>query len=542
MSLAALQKAAAQAIVNIFETGSVRGSYGDVTLLPGDSGQLTYGRSQTTLASGNLFLLIQAYCARSDGQFSAAMKQYLPSLEACDRSLNYDAVFRSLLREAGDDPVMQEVQDNFFDRIYWEPALRSARVLGVVSALGTAIVYDSSVHGSWAHVRDLTRKRFGELFDIGEDEWLQHYVDTRREWLAENANQLLHRTVYRMDAFKHIIEAGNWNLTLPLSVRGLAITPDSLDASVLVSVSADPAPRRVLRLRKTPMTGADVIWLQHRLTTAGFKTTASGAFDSNTDASVRAFQKDRRMTPDGVVGPATRTALEDIPVTAQAKSGAAIEPMPPVAQPPAATVDMTAANQAAQTRPIGGDATADIKRHITTEVHSAVQQIQSTMRGGTVQPTFSVPAGSGSKRSVVHRALQGVPHKLLVNRVLKGHPGWAAGFSALLLILTEARDALAWVQAGPFSGVIPPGIPTNLPVLPKSSADVPSFLRQGADYLHSFAASVPNEWLFRVRIAALVLIGYALYRLLARRVDVTALEQELAQAQLLVTDMQVATK
>ena len=67
MALAPLQKAAAQAIVNIFETGSVRGDYGEVTLIPGDSGQLTYGRSQTTLASGNLFLLIQDYCGHADG-------------------------------------------------------------------------------------------------------------------------------------------------------------------------------------------------------------------------------------------------------------------------------------------------------------------------------------------------------------------------------------------------------------------------------------------------------------------------------------------
>ena len=532
MSLATLQKAAAHAIVNIFETGTVRGNYADVTLLPGDSGQLTYGRSQTTLASGNLYLLIQAYCARGDGQFGAAMKPYLASLEACDRTLNYDAVFRGLVWVAGDDPVMREVQDNFFVRIYWEPALRSAQTLGVVSALGTTVIYDSTIHGSWAHVRDLTRKRYGELGDIGEDEWLQHYVDTRRQWLAENANPVLHKTMYRMDAFKHIIDTGNWNLALPLTVRGLAITPDMLAASAPLGASADPAPRRVLRLRKTPMTGADVIWLQHRLTTAGFKTSASGTFDSNTDQEVRAFQKAHHLAPDGVVGPATRTALEDIPVIAQSKSDAAIEPMPAVAQPSSAAQTIATG----ETRPIGGDATADIKRHITTEVHSAVRQIQSSRQG-----TDGQSALRSSKRSIVHRTLQAMPRKLLVNKVLKGHPGWAAGLSALLLILTEARDALAWVQAGPFSAVIPPGIP-NLPALPKSSADLPAFFAQCANYLHGIAASVPNEWLFRVRIAALVLIGYALYRLLARRVDVTALEQELANAQLLVTDLQVAGK
>src|SRR6218665_2633545 len=55
--LTATQRASCEAIVNIFETGSVRGEYGQVTLIPGDTGRLTYGRSQTTLGSGNLFKL-----------------------------------------------------------------------------------------------------------------------------------------------------------------------------------------------------------------------------------------------------------------------------------------------------------------------------------------------------------------------------------------------------------------------------------------------------------------------------------------------------
>lgn len=45
-----LQKNTARAIVNIFKTGSTQGKCGNVTLLARDSGHLTYGRSQTTLA------------------------------------------------------------------------------------------------------------------------------------------------------------------------------------------------------------------------------------------------------------------------------------------------------------------------------------------------------------------------------------------------------------------------------------------------------------------------------------------------------------
>ena len=66
--LTEVQKRVSQAIVNIFETGKPGGKYGKVTLLPGDPGHLTYGRSQTTLASGNLYLLIKAYTEHEDSE------------------------------------------------------------------------------------------------------------------------------------------------------------------------------------------------------------------------------------------------------------------------------------------------------------------------------------------------------------------------------------------------------------------------------------------------------------------------------------------
>src|SRR5262245_13730978 len=105
-----LQKRTAQAIVNIFETSHVLGDYSMVTLLAGDSGHLTYGRSQTTLASGNLFLLIRAYCQAAGAQFADALQPYLQRLSNLDLTLDSDASFRRTLQDAGVDPVMQETQ------------------------------------------------------------------------------------------------------------------------------------------------------------------------------------------------------------------------------------------------------------------------------------------------------------------------------------------------------------------------------------------------------------------------------------------------
>jgi len=52
--LTTLQKKTSQAIVNIFESGRPLGDYGCVTVIKDDTAHLTYGRSQTTLAGGDL--------------------------------------------------------------------------------------------------------------------------------------------------------------------------------------------------------------------------------------------------------------------------------------------------------------------------------------------------------------------------------------------------------------------------------------------------------------------------------------------------------
>jgi Glycosyl hydrolase family 46 len=147
------QEQTAKAIVNIFETGRVRADYANVTLIPGDSGQLTYGRTQTTLASGGLHELIRAYTSAPGAVFRSDLEPFLGALEARDPALNDNLYFRNLLSAAADDPVMRRTQDDFFDRTKWRPANQAAARDGIVSALGTAVVYDSVVHGSWQTLR-----------------------------------------------------------------------------------------------------------------------------------------------------------------------------------------------------------------------------------------------------------------------------------------------------------------------------------------------------------------------------------------------------
>lgn len=308
--LSDMQKKTAEAIVNIFETGHPLGNYASVTLLAGDTGHLTYGRSQTTLASGNLYLLIKAYCAAADNQFGAQLAPYLDRLAKRDLTLDTDVNFRLLLREAGDDPVMHDTQDRFFDSGYWTPAVAAAASAGIASALGTTVVYDSFIQGAWRVIRDLTNRAHGLASAIGEQAWIAAYVSERRNWLATNKNTLLHQTVYRMDSFHGLMQESRWDLALPFTMMKVTIDEACLTTPSLARVAAHQEDERVLMVASPPMSGPDVLAAQTALGKAGFKVKANGTYGSATAAVVKKFQAQHGLTVDGVIGPATRAALE----------------------------------------------------------------------------------------------------------------------------------------------------------------------------------------------------------------------------------------
>jgi chitosanase len=304
-----LQKKTAQAIVNIFETGSAQGKYGNVTLLPGDTGHLTYGRSQTTLASGNLYLLIKAYCAAAGAQFAGALQPYLQPLSARNTSLDMNTAFRALLSQAGDDPVMHGVQDQFFDRAYWTPSVQDAAGSGVSGALGTNVVYDSHIQGAWGTLRDITNTRHGQASVIGEQPWITAYVNERRNWLANNANPLLHGTVYRMDSFLQLIRGNKWDLPLPLTVRGVLIDEVVLSGTAPSRPSAHGPDEITLQNETPPVQGENVRAVQQALVKAGIAIPVDGVFAQATETAVKQFQSQKGLTADGIVGPSTRSAL-----------------------------------------------------------------------------------------------------------------------------------------------------------------------------------------------------------------------------------------
>jgi chitosanase len=111
------------------------------------------------------------------------------------------------------------VQEAFFDRTYFLPAMRWAEQNGFKLALSMLVIFDSFIHSG--SIRPDIRKRFPEVPPAkGGDEkaWIGAYTRERQEWLVEIG---LKATTYRTRCYLEQIASGNWNLSkLPIKMNG----------------------------------------------------------------------------------------------------------------------------------------------------------------------------------------------------------------------------------------------------------------------------------------------------------------------------------
>src|SRR5262245_9601012 len=312
MNLTDQQKLTAMAIVNIFETGRARGHYGAVAVLKGDTGHLSYGRSQATLGSGSLYLLLKAYCEAANARFAPQLIPFLPRFRDKDFALDHDGVLRDLLENAGDDPVMQQTQDGFFERGYWQPACDAASKCGLTKALSAAVIYDSHIQGGFRVILKRVKGGMQVSATVNESAWIASYLAERKAWLQGCAPPLPN-TIYRAAAFENLIQLQQWDLSLPLSTRGVTITSEVLaapDEPVVVARAPEPhTTGRILQLTRPYMRGDDVRDLQQALRNSGFSGDIDGTFGPLTDVLVKQFQRKRNLVADGIVGPSAGEEL-----------------------------------------------------------------------------------------------------------------------------------------------------------------------------------------------------------------------------------------
>jgi hypothetical protein len=233
MSVTKEQRHTIDCVVAIFETGKVptAASYGTCTILKDGAG-ISYGKHQCTDKAGSLDLVCKRYI-ELNGQQAAPLKEYMNYLATNETAkLNPAGPFPTwttslinLLKSAGNDPLMQQAQDEVFDKNYWMPAVNHCNEIGLKTALSHLVIYDTCIHSGPGRVSSL-RAKFPEASPSrGGDEkaWTLAFLNARRAWLAANDNPLVQKTVYRIDAMKEIATAGNWDLNTPLTVRKVKI-------------------------------------------------------------------------------------------------------------------------------------------------------------------------------------------------------------------------------------------------------------------------------------------------------------------------------
>ena len=300
MAMNELQQETARAIVNVFETGRVRGDYSGLAVIKGDGGHLSYGRSQAALGSGSLFDLLDGYCRQPTAQFATQLTPYLPRFQQKDVTLDTDVTVRQLLKDAATDPVMRATQDQFFNRRYFAPACSAAEALGINEPLGQTVVYDSHVQGGWA----VLKARIGPPAEGKVRDWVKKYIDLRTSWL-KSLHPPLPNTVYRMTSFAALVDAQNWGLQLPLTVHGVEIS----EQAIVGDTPQAGAPPRTLTLTTPYLRGADVEALQKALAARNLPAALDGIYGPFTAQLVAQWQKSQGIAEAGV-GEKTRQSLE----------------------------------------------------------------------------------------------------------------------------------------------------------------------------------------------------------------------------------------
>ncbi|GGY17022.1 penicillin-insensitive murein endopeptidase [Streptomyces tanashiensis] len=92
-------------------------------------------------------------------------------------------------------------------------------------------------------------------------------------------------------------------------VRLMALFAAVAGLLIGLGVPAQAFSQAAFPLVSTGNRGSDVIALQHLLAAHGRSVTVDGVFDSGTHSAVVGFQQSRGLTADGIVGPATWSAL-----------------------------------------------------------------------------------------------------------------------------------------------------------------------------------------------------------------------------------------
>jgi hypothetical protein len=202
-------------------TGAFEGG-GYATYQTYDSGIISYGRFQFTLAAGSFITVLSRYIDRSNSPAATELRGYLPRINAKDQGLRQDARLKELCIQAASDSVMQQIQDEVAVEGFYQPVVDLTIVpRGITLPLSYALIFDTAInHGRFNHLIPKTEETLGvpsksRLGTNGttEQQFTTTLANLRRDNLyALAATNNLPGLRKRGDYWVSIVQAGDWNL------------------------------------------------------------------------------------------------------------------------------------------------------------------------------------------------------------------------------------------------------------------------------------------------------------------------------------------
>ncbi|MFF3286577.1 chitosanase [Streptomyces sp. NPDC003023] len=202
-----------------------RSQYGAIEDI-GDGNGYTAGVIGFCSGTNDMLQLVEYFTERHPDNPLAG---YLPALRAVDGTDSHEglgAPFEAAWAKAAEDPAFREAQDVMRDRIYFDPAVRLAKMDGL-STLGQFIYYDAMVlHGpgvgpqGFYGIREAAMRTADTAAEGGDEKaYLNSFLDAGRAVIGRQKTEET-RDSSRIDTAQRVfLREGNTGLDTPLQWR-----------------------------------------------------------------------------------------------------------------------------------------------------------------------------------------------------------------------------------------------------------------------------------------------------------------------------------
>lgn len=218
------RKRRAAQITSTFENSTTELQYAYAENI-GDGRGITAGRAGFTSATGDLLLMVRRYTKLKPDNVLAKYLPALTAVKATDSEAGLDG-FTEAWAQAAADPAHRALQDDLVDELYFNPAMTLAREVGIITALGQAVMWDTMIqhgrggdNGTNAIIKD-TRTTMGGDATGNEVAWLDAFLDARLHHLGHaygDSPDADKSSTSRIEAFKSLIADGAFALDPPLT-------------------------------------------------------------------------------------------------------------------------------------------------------------------------------------------------------------------------------------------------------------------------------------------------------------------------------------